>query len=276
MSQKRKSRIFIYILLIIGSIICLVPFWWLVRSSLMDTTEIFVFPPKLLPSSFLWHNYIDALSELPFAMYLKNTITILIPNLIGTLFTSSMCAFGFSRFTFPLKKFWFAMVIASMLLPGSLFIIPQFLMWKSIHMINTFLPLIIPAWFGGGAFNIFLLRQFFMTIPKDIDEAAIIDGANYFQIYYKILIPLIKPALIAVGLFAFLGVWNDFFNPLIYLNDNSHYTIALGLVEFVGQYSTQWNLLMAASTATIIPAVVLFFLGQRYFIEGITLTGIKG
>lgn len=275
-TSKRVNKIVITIILVVGAFVCLIPFLWLIRSSLMDTIEIFQFPPKFLPSKIQWHNYVDAISAFPFFDYLKNTLTIMIPVMLGTVITSSMCAFGFARLKFPMKNFWFAMVIASMLLPSAVTMIPIFIMWRKLDMINTFIPLQVPAWFGGGAFNVFLLRQFFMTIPKELDEAAVIDGANYFQIFSKIMLPLIKPALIAVSIFTFIGVWNDFFGPLIYLNDSSKFTIALGLLQFQGQYSTQWNLLMAASAITIIPAIIVFFIGQKYFIEGITLTGIKG
>lgn len=272
----KPYKVIIYIILIIGSVLSLLPFWWLIRSSLMDTVDIFRFPPILFPKELLWKNYSDAMTALPYLKFFKNTMTIMIPVMLGTLITSSLCAFGFARLKFPFKTFWFSMVIASMFLPSAVTIIPIFIMWRNLHLAGSFIPLTLPVWFGGGAFNIFLLRQFFMTIPKDIDEAAIIDGANYFQIYYKILLPLVKPALISIGIFTFMGVWNDFFNPLIFLNDENKYTIALGLLQYQGQFSTQWNLLMAASAVTIIPVILVFFVGQKYFVEGITLTGVKG
>jgi multiple sugar transport system permease protein len=272
----KKYKVIVYIILAMGSIFSLIPFWWLIRSSFMDTVDIFQFPPLFFPRTFLWRNYVDAMTSLPYLMYFKNTMTIMIPVMIGTLITSSMCAYGFARLKFPFRNFWFSMVIASMLLPSAVTIIPIFLMWRNLHLTGTFIPLTLPVWFGGGAFNIFLLRQFFMTIPKEIDEAAVIDGANFFQIFHKIMLALVKPALIAIGIFTFMGVWNDFFNPLIYLNDDKKFTIALGLLTYVGQFSTQWNLLMAASAVTIVPVILVFFIGQKYFIEGITLTGIKG
>lgn len=276
MKKIKIEKVITLVLLLIGSIICLIPFWWLIRSSLMDNVEIFEFPPKILPKHFLWQNYVEALSSAPFDLYLKNTLTILIPVVIGILITSSMCAYGFARLRFPLRDFWFILVIGSMMLPSAVTLIPQFVMWKSLGLIGTFAPLIAPAWFGGGAFNIFLLRQFFKTIPREIDEAAIIDGANHIQIFTIIMIPLVKPALITVGLFAFMGVWNDFFNPLIYLNNQKSFTLALGLTQMIGTYSTKWNLLMAASASILIPCIIAFFIGQKHFIEGITLTGIKG
>lgn len=242
----------------------------------MSNTEIFTFPPKFLPKKWLISNYVEALNVLPYLTYLKNTLTIMVPVLIGTLFTASLCAFGFARLNFRTKNFWFTLVIASMIMPTAVTLIPIFLMWRNLGFYNSFAPLIIPSWFGGGAFNIFMLRQFFLTIPRELDEAAVIDGASYFQIYYKIMIPLIKPALIAVGIFTFLNVWNDFFGPLIYISSDSKFTIALGLMQYVGQFSTKWNLLMAASAITIIPIIILYFIGQKYFVEGIALSGIKG
>ena len=154
-------------------------------------------------------------------------------------------------------------------------LIPQFLMWSKLHLVNSFLPLVVPVWFGGGAFNVFLLRQFFLTIPRDYDDAALMDGATYFRIYWQIMLRFIQPALIAVGLFQFLFAWNDFFNPLIYLSSQATYTLAIGLRFYIGSYATQWNDLMAASVIVVVPPVIVFFLGQRYFVEGVTLTGIK-
>jgi multiple sugar transport system permease protein len=155
-------------------------------------------------------------------------------------------------------------------------LIPQFLLWSKLHLVNTFLPLTVPVWFGGGAFYVFLLRQFFMTIPKDFDNAARLDGASYWRVYWQIMIPFIQPALLAVGLFQFLFIWNDFFQPLIYLSSKETYTLAIGLRFFIGSYATFWNNLMAASIIVIVPPVVVFLVGQRYFVEGVTLTGIKG
>jgi multiple sugar transport system permease protein len=186
-----------------------------------------------------------------------------------------LAAYGFARLRFPLKRFWFVLIISSLMLPYAVTMIPTFLMWSKLGGVNTFLPLTVPAWFGGGAFNIFLLRQFFLTIPTEIEDAAVLDGAGFFDIYLLIMLPLVKPALIVVSLFTFINVWNDFLNPLIYLNDTNSYTLALGLLQFRGSYSSAWNLLMAGSTLVVIPPILVFLFGQKYFIEGVTLSGMK-
>jgi multiple sugar transport system permease protein len=210
-----------------------------------------------------------------FPLYFRNTMLIMIPVLAGTVLTSSMAAYAFARLRFPFKRFWFVLVLGSLMLPYAVTMLPTFLLWSKLGAVNTFLPLTVPAWLGGGAFNIFMLRQFFLTIPKELEEAAIIDGAGYFGIYYRIMLPLVKPALVVVTLFTFLAVWNDFLNPLIYLNNERLYTLALGLLQFKGTYSAEWQLLMAGSTILVIPPVLVFLLGQKYFIEGITLSGMK-
>lgn len=261
--------------LIAGGLVAGVPLFWLVRSSLMTLGELYIFPPLLWPTQMQWSNYRDAVTMVNFPLYFRNTMTIMIPVLAGTLLTSSMCGYGFARLRFPLKRVWFSLIISSLMLPYAVTMLPTFLLWARLGAINTFVPLTVPVWFGGGAFNIFLLRQFFLTIPRELEDAAIIDGAGYFQIYSRIMLPLIKPALIVVGLFTFLNVWNDFLGPLIYLNEERKYTLALGLMQFQGTYSTNWNLLMAGAAIVVIPPVIVFMFGQKYFIEGVTMTGLK-
>ncbi len=274
---KRKTiqKSLTLVVLIGGALIASVPLYWLVRSSLMTLGEIFIFPPLLWPKIMRWSNYYDAVTAVNFLLYFKNTMTIMIPVLFGTLLTSSMVGYGFARMRFPLKRFWFTLILSSLMLPYAVSMLPTFLLWARLGAINTFYPLTVPIWFGGGAFNIFLLRQFFLTIPRELEDAAIIDGASYFQIFARIMTPLIKPALIVVGLFTFLNVWNDFLNPLIYLNEEKKYTLALGLMQFQGTYSTDWSLLMAGATIVVIPPVIVFIFGQKYFIEGVTMTGLK-
>ena len=274
---KRKTiqKSLTLVVLIGGALIASVPLYWLVRSSLMTLGEIFIFPPLLWPKIMRWSNYYDAVTAVNFLLYFKNTMTIMIPVLFGTLLTSSMVGYGFARMRFPLKRFWFTLILSSLMLPYAVSMLPTFLLWARLGAINTFYPLTVPIWFGGGAFNIFLLRQFFLTIPRELEDAAIIDGASHFQIFARIMTPLIKPALIVVGLFTFLNVWNDFLNPLIYLNEEKKYTLALGLMQFQGTYSTDWSLLMAGATIVVIPPVIVFIFGQKYFIEGVTMTGLK-
>jgi multiple sugar transport system permease protein len=272
---RAVNRGILYLVLTVGALLCLLPIFWLVRSSLMTLVEVFKFPPLLWATHSRWDNFAAAMSTSPFLLYFRNTLIVVIPTVLATLVTSTLSAYGFARFRFPFRGFWFAMVLGAIILPPAVVLIPQFIMWSRVHLVNTFFPLIVPFWFGGGAFNVFLLRQFFLTIPRDFDDAARIDGASYPRILARILLPFIQPALIAVGLFQFFFQWNDFFGPLIYLNSPSTYTLALGLQHFIGSYATQWNILMAATVIVIVPPIIVFFVGQRYFVEGVTLTGIK-
>ncbi|MBD2868849.1 carbohydrate ABC transporter permease [Paenibacillus arenilitoris] len=276
MNESLTKRLFGYILLAVISILFLMPFVWMLRSSLMSLSQIFVMPPVWLPSPFKWDNFTRALTELPFDRFFLNTIIIVALGLAGTVVSSTIAAFGFSRIEWKGRNIIFMILLSSMMLPGAVTLIPTFIGWKELGFYDTFYPLIVPAFFGGGMFNIFLLRQFYMTIPRDFDEAAVVDGATYFQIYYRIILPLSRSAVIVISLFTFLGTWNDFFGPLIYLKSAEKYTLALGLQMFQGTYSSQWDLLMAASAAVILPCVLVFLLGQKYFLEGITLTGLKG
>jgi multiple sugar transport system permease protein len=266
----------VYILLFIGAALTLLPFVWLVRSSLMEPAQIFVFPVEWIPNPVMWSNYEEALTRVPFDRFFMNTMTIEFFVVSGTLITSTISAFAFSRLRWKGRDFVFGILLTALMLPFAVTLIPMFLFWKEVGATNSYVPLVVPAWFGGGIFNLFLLRQFFMTIPRDLDEAAYLDGATPPQVLWKIILPLAKPALIVVTIFTFIAVWNDFLGPLIYIDDNDKYTLALGLRFFSGMYNAQWDFLMAASTAVMLPILLLFFIAQRYFIEGITLTGIKG
>ncbi|WP_372633059.1 carbohydrate ABC transporter permease [Cohnella sp.] len=269
-------RALLYVLLIVGSIGMIFPFVWLIRSSLMENSQIFVFPPEWIPDPFKWSNYKEALTSVPFGRYFLNTLTIELFVISGVLITSVMAAYSFARLNWPGRNLVFALLLGSMMLPYAVTLIPNFMLWRSLGGINTFMPLTVPAWFGGGAFNIFLLRQFFMGIPKELDEAAYMDGAAPYRVLWTIIVPLAKPAMIVVAIFSFIDVWNDFLGPIIYLNSNEKFTLALGLATFKGLYNAQWGYLMAASATIVAPILVLFFFAQRQFIEGITLTGIKG
>jgi multiple sugar transport system permease protein len=275
---KRRTiiRIITYTVLFIGSVVCLIPLIWLIRSSFMETGQIFIIPPEWIPKPFRWQNYIEALSSLPFGRYLLNTLEILIFVEMGTLLTATVCAYSFARLRWPGRDLIFGILLTSLMLPYAVTLIPTFILWKYLRGINTFAPLIIPSWFGGGVFYIFLLRQFFLTIPFELDEAAYIDGASPLYVYWNIILPLAKPAIIVVGIFTFLGVWNDLLGPVIYLNDPDKFTVAIGLAQFVSSYASYWNYLMAAAATMTLPVVILFFVAQRYFIQGITLTGLKG
>ncbi|GAC1353446.1 MAG: carbohydrate ABC transporter permease [Herpetosiphon sp.] len=266
----------VYTAAIMGGIIMLVPLVWLVRSSVMGLTQIFVFPPEWIPRPWQWSNYPQAFTTIPFLLYLRNTMTVLVSVVCGTVISCSLAAYGFSRLRWPGRDLVFGILMTTLMLPYAVTLIPTFLLWSRLGLVNTFWPLTVPAWFGGQVLYIFLLRQFFRTIPRELDEAAIIDGAHPLQVLRYIIVPLSRPALITVGIFSALSTWNDFLNPLIYLNDSRKFTLALGLYEFTGLYSSEWHLLMAAATMMVMPVLLLFLVAQRYFVEGITLTGIKG
>lgn len=262
----------------------LLPFYWILRSAFMDISQIFFYPPVVFPNPVRWENIPRALTSLPFASYFKNTFLIVAVCVAGILFSCSVSAYGFSRIQWKNRDRVFYLLMSSIMLPYFATLIPNFILWTKLGLTNTFVPLMLPSWFGmgtasifgGGMFNIFLLRQFFRTIPKELDEAAFMDGAGHLTIFLKVVLPLSKPAMISVGLFTFLNTWNDFINPLIFLSSETKYTIQLGLRTFIGMYSSQWNLLMVASLTAILPVLVVFFIGQRYYVEGIATTGLKG
>jgi multiple sugar transport system permease protein len=273
-SRVRATLTFVVCMAI--AIVLTTPFAWLVRSSLMDAGQIFEFPPAWIPHPFVWSNYPDALTTVPFGKYLLNTLTILIPSVVGTVASTTLAAYSFSRLTWPGRDLVFGLLLLTFMLPFVATLIPAFLLWTSFHLVNTDWPLVLPHWFGADVFFIFLLRQFFLTIPRELDEAAILDGANPLQVLWHVIIPLSRPALATVAILSGLAAWNDFLDPLVYLNDSDKYTLALGLSEFTGLYSSQWHLLMAAATVIVLPVAVLFFFAQRYFVEGVSLTGSKG
>ena len=265
-----------HVILSFFAVVLAMPLVWLISTSLKSGPQTFVMPPKWIPDPVVWQNYPDAFRAVPFHRYFWNTIQIVLFATLGTLITASMAAFAFARLRFPARGFLFNLVLATMMLPGIVTLIPTFIVFRYLGWINTFLPLIVPSWFGGGAFNIFLIRQFFMTLPYDLDEAARIDGASNFRIYWNVLLPLSKPAMATVAVFSFIHHWNDFFLPLVYLQDTRKWTMAIGLQGFKDLYSTSWNLMMAASTAMVLPLLILFFIAQRYFVSGIHLSGITG
>jgi multiple sugar transport system permease protein len=272
-------RLITYILIGIGALIVLVPFAWMISTSLKGQERLFVFPPEWLPNPPRPSNYSEAWNALPFTRFLGNTLFMTILAMFAELFTASIVAYGFARFRFPLQNTLFIALLATMMLPGILTLIPVFVMWKSVGRIDTFTPMTAGAWFAWGPAYIFLLRQFFLTIPREIEEAAIIDGAGIFDIYYRIMLPLVKPALLAIAVLSFQGNWNNFQGPLIYLNTLEKYPMVLGL-QFFGQTlskeAPKWNYMMAMSAMMAAPILVLFFAAQRYFIEGLNVGAVKG
>jgi len=271
--KQISTRVIFFVLVFVGTLV-LFPIWWIIRSSLMTGPE--VGSMAFLPSRWLFSNYAAALQNFKYLLYLRNTFTIALPAVVLGTSTAVMSGYSFARLRFRGKKIVFGLVIASMLLPSMVVLIPLYIVWTQVlGLINTFWPLILPWAFGGGAFNIFLMRQFILTIPKELDEAAMIDGANRFTILMRIIVPAIRPAIMVVSIFIFLGVWNDLLYQTVYLLDVDFATIALGLLIFTGSYSTQWELTMVAVVLSIIPSILIYIFGQRYLVEGIVMTGMK-
>lgn len=262
--------------LVVIAIIMLLPLFWLLSSSLKPQNRIFSSPPEWIPNPVRLENFSEAMTIKPFGLYFVNTLKIVVLNVIAVVLSSSFVAYGFARLRFPGRDFWFGIVLATLFLPYTITIIPQFIIFSRLGWIDSILPLVVPPFFGGGAFNIFLLRQFFRTIPEDLADAARIDGCSEFGIYWRIMMPLSRPALITVGLFTFLAAWNDLLGPLVYLRSDKNFTVAVGLASFRSVLDANWNLQLAASVAVIVPVVVLFFVAQRYFVRGIVMTGIRG
>ena len=276
--SKRSGRAgwFVYPPLALLAAIFLFPFYWMVKTSLIDLGSIFEPTPRLLPRHPSLDNYVTALTMFPFGRFFLNSLIVAVLTVLGTLLTASMCAFSFSRLRWRWRSRVFSVVLTGMMLPFFVVMIPQFIMWRLLHLTDGLTPLIAPAWFGGGVFNIFLLRQFFLGIPRDLDEAAVMDGASYTRVFFQIVLPLSKPALIVVGLLTFLASWNDYLAPLIFITSEQKYTLMLGLNLFLGSYTAQWNYLMAATCAIVVPSLIIFLVAQKYLMEGIAMTGIKG
>jgi ABC-type glycerol-3-phosphate transport system permease component len=253
----------------------LLPLFWMISSSLKPNYQVLEFPPRWLPSPVRWQNYPEALTYLPFGRYALNTLFVSLMNILGNVLSCTLVAYGFARLRAPGKNVLFLLLLATMMLPYPATMIPIYMGFNALGWVNTFWPLIVPAFFGN-AFYIFLLRQFFMTIPPDLEDAARIDGANTWQIIWRVILPVVRPAIATVAIFTFQSTWNDFLAPLIYLHDQSKYTVSLGLSFFRSNYDVQWAYLMAASLTVTLPIIIVFFLAQKAFIEGITLTGMKG
>ncbi|MDB5075082.1 MAG: sugar transporter ATP-binding protein [Chloroflexi bacterium] len=261
----------------IGALCFLAPVFWMLSTSLKTLNQTLAFPPVWIPTTLQFKNYPDALTSLPFGTFARNSAIVSLTILVGEVVTNSFVAFGFARLRGPGRRWLFIVLLSTMLIPFPVLVIPQYVLFKNLGWIDTFLPLIVPPWFGS-AFLIFLVRQFYMTIPRELDEAAEIDGCGYFSIYFRIIVPLSKPVLASVAIFSFTYNWNDYLAPLIYLNSPDHFTLPLGLASFIGRPGTviPWHQLMAASLVTVLPCVLLFFFAQRFFIQGIVVSGVKG
>lgn len=270
------SQIVVYFLILTGAFFLMIPFVWMISTSLKAPGAVFNWPPEWLPDPIVWSNYPNAWNYLPFTTFLGNTLLVTLTSVIGQTLSASLVAYSFARLRWIGRNTLFLLVLATLMLPFHITMIPVFAIWKMLGAVDTLTPLIVPAFLGGGAFNIFLMRQFFMTIPLELDDAAKIDGCSLLGIYWRIILPLSRPVVGTVAIFSFLFHWDDFLGPLIYLNSINKYTLALGLRLFQGQYNTKWELLMAASLIVMIPVLIIYFLAQRYFVQGIVFTGIKG
>ena len=283
-AAKRKSRrktiekiwlVTLQVLLTLFLISFLVPALWMVSSSLKIEARIWIYPPQWLPNPVMWSNYPEALRQMNFLPLLRNTVYLTGVGTLMVVVSSSWISYGFARFHFPGREALFVVLLSTMMIPGQVTMIPSFIMYRELNWLNTYKPILVPALFGSP-FYIFLLRQFFLTIPTELDDAAKIDGCSYIGIWWRILVPLTMPALATVTVFSVIYGWNDFLWPLIILNDEAKFNLSLALATFRGVYHVQWGLLMAASVVVLLPCVALYFFAQRYIIEGVTLPGLNG
>jgi len=272
-------QVLVYVLLLVCVAVVMIPFFWMISTSLKSPSELFVHPPQWMPKPPQWHNYKNAWTALPFNRFLFNTVFMTVLAMFAEILTAAIVAYGFARFRFPGRNVLFILLLSTMMLPGILTLIPKFIMWKSVDRIDTFTPLTVAAWFVWGPSFVFLLRQFFLTIPRDIEEAAVLDGASVPRIFWDIMLPLVRPALLAIAVLSFQGNWNNFEGPLIYLNTMEKYPMVLGLQFFgasLSREAPQWHLMMAMSAMMAAPILLLFFVAQKYFIEGLTVGAVKG
>jgi multiple sugar transport system permease protein len=271
----RPTRVLVYALLVLGSATFLFPFIWLILLSLQTKQQFYLWPPQLIPDPWQPNNYPEALQLFDFGRYFWNTTYITVLSLIGQSIISAMVAYSFARLRWPLKNFWFVVMLATLMVPPQVTLIPLYIIWRDLKGLDTYWPLIVPA-FLGTPYYIFLARQFFMTIPLELEEAARIDGASTLQIIFRIMVPLSIPLMLTLSLFSVLAHWNDFFAPLLYLNTKAKFTLQLGLLVFRGQYETDYPKMFAATATIVLPIVAFFFVGQRYFIKSVVLSGLKG
>jgi multiple sugar transport system permease protein len=274
--KVQAKALILYGILIFLSIVYLMPLYWMISTSLKRTGSEMVFPPQWIPNPVVWSNYIEVFDQLPLILYIRNSVTIALTATIFGVLTASLAGYGFARIKFPGRDFFFACCIASLMLPEIVTLIPEFIMFRYIGWVNTFLPLIVPWSLAGSAFAVFLFRQYCLTIPIELDEAARVDGAGTIRIWWMIILPLSKAVLATLAILSFTHHWNEFLRPLIYLGRPDLRTLALGLRAFRGEYQLAWNYMMAVALIMLIPILVLFFLAQRQFVQGIVMTGIKG
>jgi multiple sugar transport system permease protein len=276
-AKRVTGQLLLYLVAFGLGIVFLIPFVWMLSTSVKPSSEVFIFPPRWIPSRFQFDNYVRALIvDLPFTQYFINTIEVTLLSLIGDVLTCSLVAFGFARLRFPGRDVLFLVLLSTLMVPYHVTMIPRYLMFRDFHWLDTYYPLIVPSYLAVSAFFVFLLRQFFLGIPLQLDRAARMDGCGTFDIYWRIVMPLARPAIVTVAVFSFIGTWNDFLTPLIYLSSDRKFLVALGLRHFVALRSGVWNELMAASIAVMVPCLVIFFVAQRAFIQGTVISGVKG
>ncbi len=263
-----------FVLLVAISAVVMLPVWWIIRSSLMTNNELYSM--SFFPSEWLWSNYASTLEFFNYWKYLANTAMVVVPAVIFGTVTATLCGYAFGRLRFRGKKLWFGLSVGSMLLPNMVTLIPLYIMWtRGLGLSDTYYPLVLPYLCGGGAFSIFLIRQFVRSIPRELDEAATIDGAGYLRILVQIIVPAIKPAMIVVGLFIFVGIWNDLLQQTVYLNSEEKFTIVVGLSMIRGGLKADWARIMCATVLAFLPGIAVYLAGQRYFVEGIVMSGMK-
>jgi len=268
-------RAALYTAVIIGAVIFGIPFYWMVRTAFMPAWQVYIFPPEWIPAEFHPENFLAPFEVFPFGAWFLNSGLVAVLSTLGAVLSSALVGFSFARLRFPFRDAIFLLVLATIILPEHVRIIPTYLLFAGLGWVDTYLPLIVPKWFAP-AFHVFLLRQFFLTIPKEMDDAAFIDGCSPWSLFWRIHVPLSVPALGVVAIFQFNYEWNDFLHPLIYVHQVNDFTIALGLNLFRGQLALNLQDLMAASLLAILPTILLFFLAQRYFVQGIVVSGVKG
>jgi len=265
----------VYAALLGLSIVFMIPLFWMLSTALKSRFEVFAYPPEIVPDPIQWNNFREIFTRVPLARYIGNTLLLVVANIAGQLFAVPLVAYSFARLRFPGRETIFFIVIATMMVPSQVTLIPLYTLYRSLGMVDTYWPLILPAFFGNPFF-IFLMRQYIKTIPRDLDDAARIDGAGTWGILYRIIMPLCVPPLTIVMVYQFLWTWNDFLEPLIYIGDTSMYTLQLGLSMFRGLYTVEWHLLMAAALVSVLPQLIVYFLVQRKLIGGIASVGLKG
>ena len=272
--SRTMTRIVIYLILVGGALTMVVPFIWMISTALKTNLEVFTFPPTFIPEVPQWNNFVDIFEIVPYGRWFLNSIFITLVQTALYLFVASLAAFVFARLHFPGRDTIFMLYLVTLMIPGEVTLVPKFILMKELHLIDTYPAVILPGVFN--AYGVFLLRQFFLTLPESLEEAAILDGASYFRIYRSIILPLSGPGLATLAIFAFMGAWNDFLWPLIVINTDIMKPLSVGLASFHGLYETNWPYLMAASTLALVPIVLVFVFAQKYFVEGIALTGVKG